>query len=88
MSDLSIDTTESLFIHRTRWAHDTRCAHDTDPLLTHSDNDAPMQWFFNGINTIGGAAIPINMFILGGALAKVRSRVCLWDIVVWCRLRT
>lgn len=36
--------------------------------LTDRDNDAPLEWFFNGLNTVGDAAVPINMFILGSSL--------------------
>lgn len=34
------------------------------------DNDAPLQWMFNGLYSMGQAAIPINMLILGCSLAK------------------
>eukprot|EP00632_Arachnochrysis_sp_CCMP2950_P014311 CAMPEP_0185694270 /NCGR_PEP_ID=MMETSP1164-20130828/3791_1 /TAXON_ID=1104430 /ORGANISM="Chrysoreinhardia sp, Strain CCMP2950" /LENGTH=545 /DNA_ID=CAMNT_0028361103 /DNA_START=19 /DNA_END=1656 /DNA_ORIENTATION=+ len=37
------------------------------------DADAPLEWFFNGIQRIGQAAVPINMFILGNSLAKRAS---------------
>ena len=40
-------------------------------LLPHRDNDAPLEWLFNGLNLLGGAAVPINMLIMGGSLAKV-----------------
>lgn len=34
------------------------------------DNDAPLQWLFNGLYDVGQAAVPINMMILGCSLAK------------------
>lgn len=33
--------------------------------LLHRDGDAPMEWFFDGLNHVGQAAVPINMIILG-----------------------
>mmetsp|Transcript_58845 Transcript_58845/g.162708 ORF Transcript_58845/g.162708 Transcript_58845/m.162708 type:complete len:376 (-) Transcript_58845:80-1207(-) len=34
------------------------------------DDDAPMEWFFNGLAKVGAAAVPINMIILGTTLSK------------------
>jgi len=34
------------------------------------DDDAVLEWLYNGIQDIGNAAVPINMFILGNTLAK------------------
>ena len=38
------------------------------------DNDAPLQWLFNGIRKVGLAAVPINMFLLGANLATSAKR--------------
>jgi predicted permease len=35
------------------------------------DDDAPLEWFYDGIYTVGQAAIPINMIILGANLAPM-----------------
>ncbi|KAJ1462034.1 hypothetical protein M885DRAFT_584463 [Pelagophyceae sp. CCMP2097] len=34
------------------------------------DNDAPLEWFYNGLVAIGKSAVPCNMIILGDALMK------------------
>merc|ERR1711935_1299561 len=34
------------------------------------DNDAPLEWLFNGMSKMGQAAVPINMLILGSSLAS------------------
>ena len=41
------------------------------PLLLALLDDAPMEWFFNGLAKVGAAAVPINMIILGTTLSKV-----------------
>ena len=38
--------------------------------LKDRDDDAPLEWLFDGVQSIGQAAVPINMFILGNSLAK------------------
>lgn len=38
--------------------------------LVHRDGDSPFEWFFDGIVKLGAAAVPINMIVLGSALAK------------------
>eukprot|EP00668_Euglena_longa_P003639 GGOE01004259.1.p1 GENE.GGOE01004259.1~~GGOE01004259.1.p1 ORF type:complete len:373 (-),score=100.57 GGOE01004259.1:306-1424(-) len=43
------------------------------------DNDAPLQWLFNAIYTMGRAAVPLNMLILGSSLAQGAS----WASVRW-----
>lgn len=37
---------------------------------TSRSDSAPLEWFFDGLQKVGRAAVPINMFILGGSLAK------------------
>ncbi len=46
-----------------------------------SENDAPLQFFFNGMRNLGQAAVPINMFIMGASLAKVCVCVCVYVCV-------
>ena len=36
--------------------------------LDDRDNDAPLEWWFNGLYTMGQAAVPVNMIILGASL--------------------
>ena len=38
--------------------------------LEDRDDDAPLEWFFDGLQTIGRAAVPLNMFVLGNSLSK------------------
>ena len=38
--------------------------------LNDRDGDAPLEWWFDAIYNIGQAAIPVNMFMLGGNLMK------------------
>jgi len=38
-----------------------------------STGDAPLQWFYNAIHTMGGAAVPVNMLVLGSTLANIPS---------------
>jgi len=33
--------------------------------LVHRANAAPLQWFFDGLYSVGSSAVPINMIILG-----------------------
>mmetsp|Transcript_8803 Transcript_8803/g.12763 ORF Transcript_8803/g.12763 Transcript_8803/m.12763 type:complete len:449 (-) Transcript_8803:93-1439(-) len=40
------------------------------------DNDAPLEFLFDGIYAIGQAAVPINMMILGMNLSKTFSNDC------------
>ena len=44
------------------------------------DNDAPLEWLFNGLRKVGGTAGPINMFLLGANLASSFQRG--WRTVV------
>lgn len=37
------------------------------------DNDMPLQWGFNAVTSFGQAAVPLNMMILGAALANIPS---------------
>ena len=34
------------------------------------DNDAPLEWAFNALQTIGHAAVPLNMLLLGAKLSR------------------
>lgn len=39
------------------------------------DDDAPLEWIFDGLLKLGGAAVPVNMLLLGSTLSKaVRQR--------------
>ncbi|KAJ8601605.1 hypothetical protein CTAYLR_008453 [Chrysophaeum taylorii] len=48
------------------------------------DDDAPLEWIYNGVVDVGAAAVPLNMFILGNTLSKrnehadvsPRTRLC------------
>mmetsp|Transcript_24469 Transcript_24469/g.39172 ORF Transcript_24469/g.39172 Transcript_24469/m.39172 type:complete len:479 (-) Transcript_24469:477-1913(-) len=42
--------------------------------LVDRDGDSPFEWFFDGIVKLGAAAVPINMIVLGSALAKGARR--------------
>jgi predicted permease len=42
--------------------------------LVDSNNNSPFEWLFNGIVKLGAAAVPINMLVLGSALAKGARR--------------
>lgn len=37
-------------------------------------NNAPLQWFFDGLHLLGQAAIPINMTILGASLLPINKK--------------
>eukprot|EP00667_Euglena_gracilis_P012266 EG_transcript_12571 len=47
--------------------------------MDERDNDAPLQWLFNAIYTMGRAAVPLNMLILGASLAQGAA----WASVRW-----
>jgi len=42
--------------------------------INDRDGDAPLQSVFTGMSKLGGAAVPINMMILGNSLAKGFNR--------------
>jgi predicted permease len=42
-------------------------------LVTRS-NQAPMQWFYDGLYALGQAAVPINMIILGSSLLPKKAK--------------
>eukprot|EP00300_Choanocystis_sp_HF-7_P042272 c9032_g1_i1.p2 GENE.c9032_g1_i1~~c9032_g1_i1.p2 ORF type:complete len:155 (-),score=40.95 c9032_g1_i1:324-788(-) len=49
-------------------------------LVDHDrDSDAPLQFLFNAMRSIGSAAVPLNMIILGCNLATNAS----WSAVPW-----
>lgn len=37
------------------------------------DNDHPVEWLFNAVETFGKAAVPLNMLVLGSSLASIPS---------------
>ena len=43
--------------------------------MNDRDGDAPLEWFFEGLNTMGQAAVPLNMLILGASLAATSEKV-------------
>eukprot|EP00463_Aulacantha_scolymantha_P001828 TRINITY_DN2452_c0_g2_i1.p1 TRINITY_DN2452_c0_g2~~TRINITY_DN2452_c0_g2_i1.p1 ORF type:complete len:203 (+),score=44.87 TRINITY_DN2452_c0_g2_i1:63-611(+) len=43
------------------------------------DDDAPLEWFFDGVANVGKAAVPLNMFLLGAKLSNGAQ----WGEVKW-----
>jgi predicted permease len=44
--------------------------------MVNRDNDAPLEWFFDGIYSVGLSAVPLNMMILGINLSKTLQSNC------------
>lgn len=44
--------------------------------MVNRDDDAPLEWFFDGIYSVGQAAVPLNMMILGINLSKTLKSSC------------
>jgi predicted permease len=40
---------------------------------TNGDGDAYLQWLFDAVETVGKAAVPLNMMLLGSSLASIPS---------------
>jgi predicted permease len=58
--------------------------------VTDRDNDAPLEFFFDGMHQVGQAAVPINMMILGANLHEGANFVALpWRVSLYitiCRM--
>jgi Predicted permeases len=44
--------------------------------MVDRDDDAPLEWFFDGIYSVGQSAVPLNMMILGINLSKTLQSNC------------
>mmetsp|Transcript_4575 Transcript_4575/g.8824 ORF Transcript_4575/g.8824 Transcript_4575/m.8824 type:complete len:445 (+) Transcript_4575:95-1429(+) len=44
--------------------------------MNNIDGDAPLEWLFDGINSVGQAAVPLNMMVLGINLSKTLQSNC------------